>query len=115
MPFINIDDYDPIELTPGAKARTPFGENVMLSYLELDEGSTIPTHAHPHEQAGMLLQGNLELTIGDETRLCKPGEMYIIPPDTPHTAKPVGGPATLLDVFSPVREDYVALFNKFFG
>ena len=41
--------------------------------------------------------------------------MYIIPPDTPHTAKPVGGPATLLDVFSPVREDYVALFNKFFG
>ena len=115
MPFINIDDYDPIELTPGAKARTPFGENVMLSYLELDEGSAIPTHAHPHEQAGMLLQGNLELTIGDETRLCKPGEMYIIPPDTPHTAKPVGGPATLLDVFSPVREDYVALFNKFFG
>ena len=39
MPFINIDDYDPIELAPGARARTPYGKNVMLSYLELDEGS----------------------------------------------------------------------------
>ena len=36
MPFINIDDYDPIELAPGARARTPYGKNVMLSYLELD-------------------------------------------------------------------------------
>ena len=91
MPFIKIDDYKPIELAPGAKARTPYGENIMLSYLELEQGSVIPNHHHPHEQA----------------------EMFIIPPDTPHAARPVDGPATVLDVFSPVREDYAALFNEY--
>ncbi len=113
MPFINIKQYDPIELVPGARARTPYGEHIMLSYLEMDEGSVIPLHEHPHEQAGMLLEGQLELTIGEATRLCRPGEMFIIPPNTPHAAKPIDGPAVVLDVFSPVREDYAKLFNKY--
>jgi quercetin dioxygenase-like cupin family protein len=85
----------------------------MLSYLELDEGCRIPRHHHPHEQAGMMLQGKLKLTIGEEARLCHPGDMFIIPANTPHSAEPVDGPAVVLDVFSPVREDYVALFNKY--
>ena len=112
MPFINISDYEPIELAPGARARTPYGKNLMLSYLELDKGSRIPLHEHPHEQAGMLLRGKLELTIGDEMRLCEPGDMFIIPADTPHAARPVDGPAVVLDVFSPVREDYAELANQ---
>ena len=113
MPFIKINDYEPIELVPGAKARTPYGENIMLSYLEMEEGAVVPLHKHPHEQAGMLLTGRMELTIGDDTRVCVPGDMFIIPPNTPHTAKTVGGSATLLDIFSPVREDYAVLFNKY--
>ncbi len=113
MPFINIKKYEPIELAPGARVRTPYGTNLMLSYLELDEGSLIPPHQHPHEQGGMLIEGSLELTIGDETRLCQPGDMFIIPPNTPHAAKPINGPAVVLDVFSPVREDYAKLFNKY--
>jgi quercetin dioxygenase-like cupin family protein len=113
MPFIHIDDYEPIELAPGARARTPYGERIMLSYLELDEGCEIPMHSHPHEQAGILRTGTMELMIGSETQLCQPGDMFIIPAHTQHAARPVGGPATLLDVFSPVREDYVKLFNKY--
>ena len=113
MPFIRIDDYEPIVLAPGAKARTPYGEHIMLSYLELDEGCLIPAHRHPHEQAGMLIRGKMELTIGEQSRLCEPGDMFIIPSDTPHAARPVDGPAVVLDVFSPVREDYAALFNQY--
>ena len=113
MPFVNINDYQPIELVPGAKARTPYGENIMLSYLELAEGAVIPLHKHPHEQAGMLLAGRVELTIGGQSRVCEPKEMFIIPPDTPHSARPVGGPATVLDIFSPIREDYAARFNDY--
>ncbi len=113
MPFINVKDYEPIELVPGARARTPYGEHVMLSYLEMDKGSVIPLHSHPHEQAGMLLQGRMELRIGDETRVCEAGELFIVPPNVEHSAKPVDGPAVVLDVFSPVREDYAELFNKY--
>ena len=113
MPFIDIKDFPPIEAVPGCRMRTPYGEHLMLSYLEMDEGAVVPLHSHPHEQGGMLLKGRLELTIGDETRVCKAGAMFLIPPNTPHKAVAVGGPCLVLDVFSPVREDYAKLFNTY--
>ena len=113
MPFIDINTIPALELLPGCKLRTPYGQNIMLSYLEMDAGAEVPLHHHPHEQAGMLLKGRMELTIGDETRVVEAGSMFIIPPDTPHRAVAVGGPAVVLDIFSPVREDYAELFNKY--
>jgi quercetin dioxygenase-like cupin family protein len=115
MPFIKINDYESIELMPGVRARTPYGTRIMLSYLEMEAGSLVPMHQHPHEQAGLLIEGRMELVIGDESRICEPGDMFIIPPDTPHSARPIDGPVKALDVFSPVREDYAAKFNQYFG
>ncbi|MBI1312122.1 cupin domain-containing protein [bacterium] len=113
MPFINVSTIDPIEPVPGCRMRTPYGENLMLSYLEMDDGAEVPLHSHPHEQGGILLKGKVELQIGDETRVCQAGELFIIPPNVPHRALAVDGPATVLDIFSPVREDYAALVNKY--
>jgi len=36
MPFINIDDFQPIKPVPGCQMRTPYGEHLMLSYLEME-------------------------------------------------------------------------------
>jgi quercetin dioxygenase-like cupin family protein len=113
MPFIEIEKIPSQELLPGCRLRTPYGKNIMMSYLEMDEGAEVPMHHHPHEQAGMLLRGKLELTIGDETRVCEPGAMFLIPGDVPHRAVAVSGPVLVLDIFSPIREDYAALFNKY--
>ena len=113
MPFINIDDIKPLEVLPGCRLRTPYGENLMLSYLEMDEGAEIPMHDHPHEQGGICLEGSLQLTIGDETRTVSAGAMFLIPPNTPHRAVAIGGPAVVMDVFSPVREDYAEMYNKY--
>ena len=113
MPFIDIDQIEPLKIVPGCQMRTPFGENLMFSYLEMEEDAEVPLHDHPHEQGGILLQGRVELTIGTETRVVGPGAMFIIPPNTPHRAVAVGGPAVVLDVFSPGREDYAELYNKY--
>ena len=113
MPFIDVNKIPAQEVVPGCRLRTPYGQNLMLSYLEMEEGAEIPLHHHPHEQGGMLLEGKLELTIGDEVRVCEPGAMFLIPPDVPHRAVAVEGPVRVLDVFSPVREDYAELFNKY--
>ena len=51
MPFIDISTIRPIEAVPGCRMRTPFGKNLMLSYLEMDAGAVVPLHSHPHEQA----------------------------------------------------------------
>ena len=66
-----------------------------------------------HEQGGILIEGTLDLTIGKETRRCQPGAMFIIPPNTPHKAVAVGTKCVVLDCFSPVREDYAELMNRY--
>lgn len=113
MPFIDIESMQANEVVPGCRLRTPYGKNLMLSYLEMDAGAEIPLHDHPHEQAGILLRGTLQLTIGDETRTVQPGSLFIIPPNVPHRAVAVDGPAVVLDVFSPIREDYAKLANDY--
>lgn len=113
MGFVDLQSITPIEPVPGCRMRTPAGKNLMLSYLEMDPGAEVPMHSHPHEQGGILLEGTLQLTIGDETRVCRPGAMFIIPPDVPHRAVAVDGPVRVLDVFSPVREDYAEMANRY--
>lgn len=111
--FINLADHPPIEPVPGCRMRTPFGRHLMLSYLEMEDGAEVPLHSHPHEQGGVLLKGTLELTIGDETRRVAAGSLFLIPPDVPHRALAVDGPAVVLDVFSPIREDYAKQANRY--
>jgi quercetin dioxygenase-like cupin family protein len=113
MGFIDLAAITPIRPVPGCQMRTPFGAHLMLSYLEMDAGAVVPLHSHPHEQGGILLQGRLELTIGDETRIVEAGSLFLIPPHVPHKAVAVDGSAVVLDVFSPVREDYAVLTNTY--
>lgn len=84
----------------------------MLSQVTMKEGAIIPLHSHPHEQGGVVLSGQLELQIGDETRILNPGEMYLIPSDVQHRAVAIGGEAIVMDVFSPIREDYIEKSNE---
>ena len=112
MPFIDVEKLPSFEILPGCRSRTPYGQHIMMSYLEMDAGAVVPVHHHPHEQAGMLLKGRMELTIGDDVKVCEPGAMFLIPPNTPHTAKAITD-VLVLDIFSPPREDYAAMFNKY--
>lgn len=111
--FIDLARLPYVEPAPGCRIRTPYGRNLMLSYLEMDAGAEVPLHRHPHEQGGVLLSGTLDLTIGDETRRVTPGSLFLIPSNVPHRAVAVDGPAVVLDVFSPVREDYAELANRY--
>jgi quercetin dioxygenase-like cupin family protein len=113
VPFIDIDHVPPLQIFPGCRIRTPYGRNLMLSYVEIDAGGVVPEHSHPHEQAGYVLSGRVRFTIGGETRVLGAGDMFLIPPDVPHAVSAVGGPARVLDVFSPVREDYAAMTNRY--
>lgn len=107
MGFIEIDAIAGFEPAPGVRMRTPHGKNLMLSLVEMEEGAEVPLHEHTHEQAGILVSGRMRLTIGEETRTVEPGGMYIIPGGVLHRAVAVDGPVVAMDVFSPIREDYV--------
>ncbi len=96
---------------PGITLELLTGERMMAAWVTLDAGSTVPPHAHPHEQLGTVLQGELDMMIGGETRRLTVGDTYVIPPQVSHGA--VTGPTgcVVLDLFAPPREDYLQLAN----
>ncbi len=94
------------DLLPGVHARTFWGERMLLALVDLDANAVIPEHSHPHEQGGIVIQGEPEFTIAGEVRKLKPGDMYVIPGGVGHSVIVGPQPAQVLDIFSPVREEY---------
>jgi quercetin dioxygenase-like cupin family protein len=104
--FIDPNKLSKREILQGVNLRTAWGEKVMIAFIDIEPGSVIPPHNHPHEQMGMVLEGKLEFTIGQESKLLQPGDAYLVPSGVEHSVKVIAGPARALDIFSPPREDY---------
>lgn len=106
MPFIDLASRAGTEAMPGITLRTFWGDQMLFSHVTLAPNSIVPRHSHPHEQGGIVVQGAMELTIGDETRMLTVGDMYIAPGGVEHSV--IAGPegCIALDIFSPVREEY---------
>ncbi len=94
-------------LFPGVSICTTAGKHMMLSMVTFEPGSVVPDHAHPHEQMGVMISGRLEFTVGGLTRILGPGDSWKIPGGVVHTVRALDGPAVALDVFHPIREDYL--------
>ena len=94
------------ELAPGVRTRTFWGNNMLLSLVEIDPDCEVPRHTHPHEQGGMVTEGKLEMDVGGELKVLGPGEVYIIPGGVEHWVKAGNSTTKVLDIFSPVREEF---------
>lgn len=106
MTFLDVDARAPKELAPGVHARTFWQDEMLLAIVDLAPHSEVPAHQHPHEQAGSVLSGELSLTIDGETRTLTQGDAYLIPGNVEHSATTGDMPARVIDVFSPVRDEY---------
>jgi quercetin dioxygenase-like cupin family protein len=85
------------------------GEQMMMVLNATLPGHSVPTHSHPHEQIGMVYSGQAILRIGDKERVVQKGDFYCIPAGVPHSDTALGDePFVMLDIFYPVREDFVA-------
>ena len=105
MPFIDFSSLDQRELLPGFRVHMVHSDAMTFAHWDIDAGSELPEHSHPHEQVCNVLEGEFELTIDGETQIVRPGKVAIIPPNAIHAGKAVTA-CRVLDVFSPVREDY---------
>jgi quercetin dioxygenase-like cupin family protein len=92
---------------PGVEIRTTAGRQLMLSVVRFEAGSVVADHSHPHEQMGMMISGRLEFTVDDTTRVLGPGDIWRIPGGVVHGVRALDEPAVALDVFHPIREDYL--------
>ena len=99
------EGYKPV--LDGIRMKTlNYGKNTLMVEFRLEKGKLLPRHAHPHEQAGYLVSGRLRLFIGDEEFPAEPGDNWCIAGGVEHGAE-VLEDAVAIEVFSPVREDYL--------
>ncbi len=104
---VSKEDCSKHNIFSGVDIFTVAGKRMMLSFVEFEPHAVVEMHSHPHEQMGLLLEGELTFTIGDEEHLVTQGQMWRIPGDVPHKAVAGDSPVKALDVFSPIREDYL--------
>ena len=98
------------EVRKGIHVRILAGERLMFSFIRFQSHSTVPVHQHPHEQIGIVLEGELEMWISGERRMLRKGDAYAIPPNVPHSGKTKDTACLVADAFHPLREDYIKLF-----
>jgi hypothetical protein len=102
------------EVKPGMRRRIFNGDNLSLCFWRIEErAGPTPYDGHPdNEQFGLIIRGQLDFRLGsDQRRLLKPGDVYYAPTGMPHgdsqfIPDPETGDTWILDIFSPVREEY---------
>ena len=96
-----------LEPVPGIKMKTlVWGDNSLLTKFYLEKGSNLPDHSHPNEQTGFMVSGKMKLFIGDDEFMVSPGDSWSIPGNKTHRAEVIED-SIAIEVFSPVREDYL--------
>ena len=108
MSFINESSLRLVEILPGFSARFIHTENTTVGYVIVEAGAILPEHFHVQEQITHVLEGKLEMTINGETQIVEAGRIAVIPSNTKHSAKAIEA-CRVIDVFTPVRDDYKRL------
>ena len=100
-------DAKVVEMFPGVSRRTlNSGDRTTLVEITLAQGSSVPLHTHPHEQIGYVVSGRLRFQIGDATLDLSAGDSYCVPGGASHGVDALSD-AVAIDIFSPVREEYL--------
>ncbi|MYA19605.1 MAG: cupin domain-containing protein [Chloroflexi bacterium] len=102
----SYEDLNPVAQFPGVTRRTLVsGDRLTFVEIQLEPNAEVPEHTHPHEQAGHVADGLVRFRIGAVESDLGPGSSYLIPGDVPHHVVALEE-STLVEVFSPVREDF---------
>tara|TARA_Y100000385_G_scaffold119802_1_gene124647 strand:- start:378 stop:725 length:348 start_codon:yes stop_codon:yes gene_type:complete len=83
-----------------------YDDKIMLVKVHFDTGGIGYKHEHYHSQVTYVESGQFEFSIGNETKLVKKGDSVYIPPQISHGATCIET-GVLIDVFSPIREDFM--------
>jgi quercetin dioxygenase-like cupin family protein len=100
-----INDVEERALIPGTRVRFVHSERMTVAHWHFDPGIDLPEHSHPHDQITNILEGEFELTVDGVPEILSAGHYRVIPPDAVHSGRSITA-CKILDVFSPVRDDY---------
>ena len=83
-----------------------YDDTIMLVNVHFDKGGIGAIHEHYHSQVTYVESVQFEVTIGSETKILKGGDSFYVQPHVLHGAICLES-GILVDVFSPMREDFI--------
>ena len=88
------------------------GDGVMAVYLEMASGYENRGHSHPdHESLGFIVDGELRMTVGDQTTILRQGDTWFHPRGVTHSCLAPDGGCVAVEFHSPLRPDLLTLFG----
>lgn len=107
-PFVRNSETPMEEVGPGLKRQIlGYNNEIMAVRAIFEEGAVGEMHKHPHSQVAYVVSGKFDVTVGDETKTLVAGDSFYVAPEVMHGAVCTEA-GVLIDMFSPVREDFLA-------
>lgn len=106
--LITTWDTVPVErIAEGIDRQMIVGKNIMICRLRFDPFVVTDAHRHPHEQVTFVMQGKAKFTLESDVRIVSAGDILHFPSNHWHGATMLDEEVVLIDIFSPIREDFL--------
>jgi quercetin dioxygenase-like cupin family protein len=106
-PFRTWNGRDTWEFVDGVRLHAIGGDQVLLCRVTYEPGKQVPWHAHDDsEQVMLILDGQVEMTIEEETKMLGPGDVVVVNRGKHHKLYSEGG-VTFMEALAPVPLDHV--------
>ncbi len=92
----------------GIRRQIVTGERLMMCCLQMAPHTVTPVHSHPHEQITIIEQGRVRFHVDGTDRIVSAGEILHFPSNVRHGATMLEEPVVLIDIFTPIREDFLS-------
>ena len=106
--FFKVSELKVKKVLNDSTIRVVVNKNTMVTFFEFGPNTSImPKHKHPHEQTTVMVTGSMKMIAGGESKILRVGEGVVIPPNIEHEAIPLEPNTKVMDVFYPIREEYL--------
>ena len=96
-----------VRIADGIERQLFWGDRVMVCRLVIAPHTVTAVHSHPHEQITMVERGRVRYIIEGQERVLEQGDMLHLPSGISHGATMLDEEVVLIDIFSPLREDFL--------
>jgi quercetin dioxygenase-like cupin family protein len=107
--FFKKNDLKAKQVLKSSQLRAVANEHVMITLFDFGpDDEVMPNHHHPHEQITYILKGSVKMIAGGKSQVLDAGQGAVIPPNVEHEVIALEKDSQVLDVFYPLREDYLS-------
>ena len=106
--IVKKNETEARQILPGLSRRIlNHGGKLMMTEFVFKKGTDVGAHSHPHEQISYLIRGSGKFHLGGIDTMIEKGASVYIPPEVPHGFMALEDGTTMIDAFTPPREDFL--------